>query len=246
MRLAMTRIAGGKVSRILAPGAELTTVKPPRCQRSPAERGAAVVPAEQVEHAAAGEQAGGQVEAGLRAGGIDHAVERRLVAQGRIFGMVDGIHPEAARHGQPVAVHVDRRQMVDARAHQPLQQHQPHEAAADHRHPVTGAGAGVVQPGDHAAHRLDDPALQRDVGVGDAQRPRGGHVVHGGEAARHHRIALRQAADAGAHLEHPAHALMPRRRRARGIAAVPVGVQVPRADAARGRAHLHLARSRDR
>ena len=133
--------------------------------------------------------------------------------------------------------------MVDAGAHQPLQQHQPHEAAADHRHPVTGAGAGVIQPGDHTAHRLDDPALQRDVGVGDAQRPLGGHVVHGGEAARHHRIALRQAADAGAHLEHPAHALVPRRRRARGVAAVPVGVQVPRADAARGRAHLHLARS---
>ena len=202
-----------------------------------------MVPTEQVEHAATGKHAGGQIEARLRSRRIDHAVERLLLAQGRVVGMIGGVDAKAARHGQPVTVHVDGRQVADAGAHQPLQQHQSHEAAADHRHPVAGPGPGVVEPRHHAAHRLDDPALQRNADIGDWERTLGRDVVHGGEAARHHRVTLRHAADAGTDLDDAAHALVTRWCRAADVAAVAVGEQVPRTNAAGRGAHLYLTRS---
>ena len=71
-----------------------------------------------------------------------------------------------------------------------------------------------------------------------------GNVVHRAEAPRHHRVALGHPGNAGAQLDHPAHAFVTVGRRAGGVAAVPVGVQIPRADAAGDAAHLYLTGTR--
>ena len=63
----------------------------------------------------------------------------------------------------------------------------------------------------HHDSLLDDPALQRNAGVGDGKRALGGDVVHGGEAPRHHRVALRYPADAGPDLADAPYAFVTRR-----------------------------------
>src|SRR5262245_54601182 len=84
---------------------------------------------------------------------------------------------------------------------QALEDQQAHETATDHRHPVAGTQATVVEASNRTGYRLDDPVLIGQVRLWNLVDPRRWQIAQRREPAACDAIALfdalHRAADFG-------------------------------------------------
>ena len=170
------------------------------------------------------------------AGCIDHAVERLLVSERGVVGVVDGVHPKRRSMASRSRFTSIAARWWTPRPHQALQSSQPHDPQPNYRHPGRRRGARVCPARNHRSSPAPRfPAMQRNVGVRDAQ-PRasaGTLCTVAKRRAPPPRGRPRKALTPRAYLEHAGDAFGPGGAALGASAAVPVGVQVPGADAAR-------------